>query len=133
MGGKWTGLDWGEGQNGERQPWGCEDYQRRTKTNILQTILQIGRKIIYMVQCYRQLYELERRKNKSLKYLLSKYKSTIIDGLNVSNQLFYHFTITISTCHNLCLLSQYYIAFSFFSPIRTNPKGVIFFLLYYFF
>ena len=126
-------LDWGEGTEWRATTTGLRGLPEENQDKHLQTILQIGRKIIYMVQCYRQLYELERRKNKSLKYLLSKYKSTIIDVLNVSNQLFYHFTITISTCHNLYLLSQYYIAFSFFSPIRTNPRGVIFFLLYNFF
>jgi hypothetical protein len=73
-------LDWGGGTKWRATTMGLRGLPEENQDKQFATILQIGRKIIYMVQWYRQLYELERRKNKSLKYLLSKYKSTIIDG-----------------------------------------------------
>ena len=67
-----NGRGWiGGGTKWRATTMGLRGLPEENQDKHLQTILQIGRKIIYMVQCYRQLYELERRKNKSFKYLLS--------------------------------------------------------------
>ena len=52
---KWMSLDWGEGLEGRAASTGLWGLPEEKQDKHLQTILQIGRNIIYMVQLYKSV------------------------------------------------------------------------------